>query len=76
MANIGDRLRIKYGLQTNPTQAQQDRWAELTRSLIRQGHGPSIAGAAAAKALFSDFESMVYASEADTIEMLLRQIDK
>lgn len=76
MADIGTRLRIKYGLENNPTAAQQARWAEVTRSLIRQGYTANQAGTAAAKTLFADFERMIYASEADTIEMLLRKADE
>ncbi|MDP1630201.1 MAG: hypothetical protein Q8L66_02130 [Caulobacter sp.] len=74
MADIGHKLRIKYGLKINPSLTDQKRWADLTNSLIRQGHDRSIAGDAAAKTIFPDFNSMVYASEADTIEMLLQQV--
>ena len=74
MADIGNGLRIKFGLTAVPTRDQQARWESVTNSLVAQGYSPSEAGRFAARRVFPDFERNVYASEGDTIEMLLRQI--
>lgn len=75
MADIGDNLRIKFGLINNPTAAQQASWASVTEALIRQGSTPADAGWAAAKQVFPDFRQRVYLSEGDTIEFLLRRVN-
>lgn len=74
MADTGDRLRIKFGLNTNPTQAQQKAWADLTDSLVALGRSREAAGAEAARRTFPDYGQTFYASEGDTIEFLLRQV--
>ena len=74
MSDIGNGLRIKYGLTNNPTRDQQASWAAITRSLTAQGYARAEAGRLAAVQLFADYGRNVYASEGDTIEMLLRQI--
>jgi hypothetical protein len=71
MADIGRNLMIKYGLRTAPSSTLSDQWVQLTDALIRQGHSPEQAGRAAAKQLFPDFGTHVYASEADAIEAIL-----
>lgn len=73
MANIGHRLRIKFGLRLDPSPLLQQRWADRTAELIRQGHTYDNAGLLAAKEIFPDFQTHFYASEGDTIEFLLRQ---
>ena len=74
MADVGDRIRIKYGLRNNPSLTQQQQWAAVVERLVSQGHSREEAGRMAAKETFSDFDSLVYASESDTIEMLLQRI--
>lgn len=74
MADVGDRIRIKYGLRNNPSLTQQQQWAAAVERLVGQGYSREDAGRMAAKELFSDFGTMVYASEGDTIEMLLQRI--
>ncbi|PBC00710.1 hypothetical protein CK220_29810 [Mesorhizobium sp. WSM3860] len=76
MASIGQALLIKYGLGTQPSPERQQEWARLTRQYIKDGQPPDRAGENAAKVLFRDFHTRVYASEADTIEMLLREAGK
>lgn len=76
MASIGHALLIKYGLGTQPSPERQQEWARLTRQYIQNGQSPDVAGEAAAKYLFRDFHTHVYASEADTIELLLREAGK
>lgn len=74
MADVGDRLRIKFGLTNNPTAERQKFWADVTDNLVKQGYTRDQAGRMAAQQAFADFGSMVYASEGDTIEMLLQRI--
>ena len=65
-------LKIKYGLRNEPTDAQVKLWAQVTRQVASQGHALDTSGAAAAKQVFPDYRTVVYASEADTIEALLK----
>jgi hypothetical protein len=73
MADIGHGLMIKYGLAHQPSSERAQEWARLTRLLMDRGVGREDAGARAAQQLFTDYRTRYYASEADTIEMLLRQ---
>ncbi|WP_157198123.1 hypothetical protein [Methylomonas sp. DH-1] len=68
---ISHSLFIKYGLQHNPTEYEIVKWLELTQKLINSGASKEEAGQQAAKIIFRDFNSVVYCSEADTIEALL-----
>lgn len=69
--SINHSLFIKYGLNHNPTEQEIEQWASLVEVLIRSGIGKEAAGERAAEQVFPDFNTMVYASEADTIEALL-----
>lgn len=73
MANIGHSLKLKYGLASEPSKAMVDRWYALTLQYIRNGESSASAGSKAAAYLFPDFNTHFYASEADTIEALLRE---
>lgn len=73
MASIGHGLKIRFGLGHDPSPDRADEWARLTREFIRQGVSPDAAGDRAAKHLFTDYKTRVYASEADTIALLLQQ---
>jgi hypothetical protein len=73
MASIGHGLMIKFGLGQEPSPERADEWARLTRELIRQGTSQDAAGDQAAKRLFTDYKTRYYASEADTIALLLQQ---
>jgi hypothetical protein len=72
MANAGSALRIKYGLANDPSESKILEWARQTRTYQQRGFGLEQAGDVAAKLLFPDYRSRYYASEADTIEALLR----
>ncbi len=72
MAAAGHGLRIRYGLRSDPGATAQAQWASATRSLIQRGMTRDAAGDAAAKQVFPDYRTHVYASEGDTIETLLR----
>lgn len=72
MTDVAHGLYIKYGLQHRPTDNEVRQWRDQANHLIRLGHGAEQAGAVAAKDVFWDYNTMVYASEADTITALLR----
>jgi methylaspartate ammonia-lyase len=76
MSEASNRVKIKYGLRTDPTDAQIDQWRQITQIVTSRGFSLEIAADAAAKQVFPDYRTVVYASEADTIEALLRLIDK
>lgn len=76
MATASTSLRIKYGLGNDPTSTQAAEWARLVRQYISNGLTREAAGERAAKYLFPDFRTHVYASEADTIDTLLRLVDE
>lgn len=74
MASIGYALRVKYGLGSDPSEAQSQRWADLTRQYIGDGFGREEAGDRAAKYLFPDYKKYLIKSEADTVSSLLEQV--
>ena len=72
MASAGHGLLVRYGLGKEPDAASQARWAAVVRQLVNSGMNRDVAGEAAARQVFPDFHTRVYASESDTIETLLR----
>jgi|tagenome__1003787_1003787.scaffolds.fasta_scaffold13410062_1 hypothetical protein len=76
LASAAQSLRIKYGLRNDPSEFQVRAWAELTRDFIKRGVNRDKAGEQAAQKLFVDYRTHVYATEADTIEMLLLQAER
>lgn len=70
---ILDRLRIKYGLPDNPTPEMVARWTALTNQYIARGSSREVAGRQAGASIFPEFETRVYASEAETIDTLLTE---
>lgn len=72
MANAAHGLKIRYGLEQNPSDYLVQRWAQLTRELERQGYKTEDAGSLAAKRTFPDYQTKIYASEADTLVALLQ----
>lgn len=73
MAEIGNLLRIKYGLGHDPSPEKAEEWARRTRDLIEQGRGREEAGQMAAQQIWRDYRTHFYASEADNLESLLQQ---
>lgn len=73
MADISQRILIKYGLAERPTQQNTLDWVRQTEQLIREGLSQEVAGEQAARALFKDYRTRKYASQADTIETLLTE---
>ena len=72
MADISHALLIKYGLSSAPTAQEIQQWIQLTDAYVRQGQEREKAGALAAAAIFRGFNSVVYSSEANSIETLLQ----
>ena len=72
MTDVAHGLRIRFGLERDPSDSQIRQWLDLTQSLERQGLSREQAAAAAARHIFPDYNTHFYASEADTIEALLR----
>jgi hypothetical protein len=72
MAAASHRLMVKYGLGHSPTDAEVARWAAAVRQLINSGSRHEDAGALAARQVFADYNTRKYASQADTLETLLR----
>ena len=68
---IGSSLYIKYGLQHTPDEQQTELWVQIVEMLVLSGVSMEDAGAQAAKQIFPDYNSVFYASEADSIEALL-----
>ncbi len=63
------------GLGTQHLTHRSTVWAQRVRDLIRSGVDRERAGDLAAREVFSDYRSRIYASEADTIETLLRLVE-
>lgn len=71
---MANGLLVKYGLRNTPSEEAAQKWARRVRELINGGMSRDVAGDTAAKEIFPDYHTHVYASEADTIEMLLQQV--
>lgn len=67
---------MKFGLRSDPSESLARAWAEETKAAINRGIKPAEAGEVAAKNLFPDYRTHTYAAQSDTIEMLLRELDK
>ena len=68
---LRQKLLIRFGLDSQPSPEQIKQWAERTVSFRALGLSIADAGNAAAQAIFPDYRTRVYASEADSIEALL-----
>jgi len=73
MADIGLNLKIKYGLSRDATAVETRNWYQLVESYRRSGYSLEESGELAARSILPGYRTRVYASEADTIEMLLDQ---
>lgn len=75
--SVASRLKIKYGLPSEPSLAARKQFKKQAQANINSGRFSSneAAGRSAAMQVFTGFETHVYASESDTLEMLLRQIE-
>lgn len=73
---VSRKLQVKYGLTSEPTTTQVTAWVALTRANMSDGTESELAGEIAARYLFADYRSRVFATEADTLEMLLNEAEK
>ncbi|WP_157772137.1 hypothetical protein [Zobellella denitrificans] len=69
--DIAHKLYVRFGLTSRPSPEAVARWAQITEQLIAEGCGVHEAGERAARQVFPDCHSMMYFSQADTIEALL-----
>lgn len=72
VADISHSLMIKYGLRGGPSEALVQLWLQRVRANIAAGMSQEAAGEAAAKVTFTDFRTHFYASQAETLEALLK----
>jgi hypothetical protein len=72
MADISHSLMVKYGLARGPSEALTQIWLRRVRANIADGMDQETAGESAARATFTDFQTRFYASQAETLEALLR----
>ena len=76
MNEVAKRLAIKYGLDHRPGQDEVRRWRDEARRCLQEGRDPEEAGRFAASKVFSDFGTVIFKAEADTIEALLRAAEE
>ncbi|MEA5486447.1 MULTISPECIES: hypothetical protein [Pseudanabaena] len=77
MISLAHALRIKYGLHNDPSDAQIKKWVDRVHFYIdTEGKAGEESGLLAAKEVFSEYGSMAYFSEADTILALLAAAEK
>ncbi len=74
MASVAEQLRIKFGLDRIPSDAEVAEWRRVTENLIREGELSEKAGEIAAQYVLPGYRSRVFKSEADNIEALLRAL--
>jgi hypothetical protein len=74
--SIAHSLYIKYGLGHTPTDAEIARWLKEVERLIAGGVDREAAGRQAAGTVFHDAGTHKYASQAETIEALLKEAKK
>ena len=75
MAAIGHNLMIRFGLSRAATDAESTAWANRVRVLIAAGNSASRAVELAAAELLPGYKTHFYASEGDTVEMLLQRLN-
>lgn len=74
MESVAEKLRIKFGLDRLPTDAEVAEWRRVTENLIREGEPSEKAGQVAAQYLLPGYRSRIFKTEADNIEALLRAL--
>jgi len=74
--SIASRLKVKYGLPSEPSAEAIKRFKRQALANIRTNeYTKEEAGRRAAALIFTGFGTHVYASQSDTLEMLLRDIE-
>lgn len=73
---VGQKLRIKYGLERIPTDSEVTEWHRVTQNLIAEGESAEKAGDLAAMYNLPGYKTHIFKTEADNIEALLRELAK
>ncbi len=68
---IDRSLLVKYGLKSRPVDQKVGEWLFVVDSLIIAGKEENAAGEQAARQVFGDYNSMLYDTEADSIDAIL-----
>jgi hypothetical protein len=76
MDDVALNLKIKYGLERDPTDAEVAEWLRVTRNLLAEGEPLEKAGALAAQYVLPGYQTHVYKSQAQNLEALLRAAAK
>lgn len=74
--DVVEDLRLRYGLERQPTQDEVDEWHRVTTNLIAEGEPNEKAGDVAAKYVLPGYRTHIFKSEADNIEALLKELSK
>lgn len=74
--NVAEDLRLRYGLERQPTQDEVLDWHRVTTNLISEGEPAEKAGDVAAKYVLPGYRTRLFKSEADNIEALLKELAK
>lgn len=74
MSSVAEQLRIKFGLDRVPTDAEVAEWRRATEKLVREGEPAEKAGDVAARHFLPGYRSRVFKTEADNIQALLRAL--
>ena len=76
MTDVAQRLKVKFGLPTIPTETEIREFHRMLRYLIALGRGDiEDKGQKAAVSAFKGVGTVLQESEADSIEMLLKMIE-
>jgi hypothetical protein len=73
MGDIGHKLKIRFGLVSEPSEGLVAEWVRRTESNMAAGLQAETAGERAAREVFPDCGHMAYRAEADTILALLNE---
>lgn len=71
--DLATDLRVKYGLNDDPTPDAIQAWAKAVETLLADGIPSEAAGRRAAVSTFGKVDQILYFSEADALEALLQR---
>jgi hypothetical protein len=75
MSTTAHKLRIKYGLNENPSDPQIEKWAGIVRLYLDKSKPGEESGHLAAQEVFPSYGCVFCYSEADTILALLSAVE-
>lgn len=76
MDDLALQLRIKYGLERDPTDAEVAEWYRVAQNLIDEGEPAEKAADIAAQRILPGYQTHFYKSQAQNLEALLRAAGK